>query len=100
VREFLTSKNNAVVPCPHILQMFPMTSFSSQGLSTTYEYITSLQLTASTVVTNALKDLTVEDLQQCSQGWKDHLQQCVASEEDHAEIAAMTFFIKSASSLL
>jgi hypothetical protein len=39
-------------------------------------------------------------LQQCSQGWNDHLQQCVASERDHAEIVAMTFFIKSASSLL
>jgi hypothetical protein len=37
-------------------------------------------------------------LQQCSQRWKDHLQQCVASEGDHAEIVAdFSFLIKSAS---
>jgi len=77
---FLISKNVAVVLQPqHFPYLFPCEYFfltiknHPRGHS---EIISNIQR----AVTDVLQDLTEEDFQQCLQGWKDCLQQCVASE--------------------
>jgi len=68
-REFLTSKNTAVIPCPHILQMFPNDFLSFPRIINhlcVHHFATTDSI--QTVVTDALKDLTEEDFSNVPRG--------------------------------
>jgi hypothetical protein len=87
VREFLTSKNTAVVPQPPYspdvlrwLPFFPKDYQPSMSTSLCYKWQYPVSHTQCTEGPHR------RIIQQCFQGWKDHLQQCVASEGDHIEM--------------
>jgi hypothetical protein len=69
VREFLTSKNTAMVPCPYILQTFPhYFPFFPRIINHLQAHHFTTVESIQTVVTDALKDLTEEDFSSVPRG--------------------------------
>lgn len=86
IQEHCSGSAATAFPMSVLMWLFCFLTIKNHPWGCHFEIISNIQR----AVTDVLQDLTEEDFQQCLQGWKDCLQQCVASEriycKDHVEL--------------